>query len=102
MSEIILTCGKCGALHEESDADCGKCGASLRFPVPASSTAVTPWRGAMPGLMQGIVIAGAGVALRYAGPKLAGFALRRALRRRGGPSGYVIETQITQRIRPIS
>ncbi len=97
---LILTCDRCHAPYGDDDRYCRGCGFALhgeRLPAEATPVAVTPWRGAVPGLMQGMALAGAGVALRYVAPRAAGFALRRVLRRRAGPA-YVEETRIVRRV----
>ncbi len=104
MSQIILTCGHCGAVHDEPGATCPGCGATPapeRLPARTGPAALVPWRGAMPAVMQGVALAGAGVVLRYVAPKAAGIVVRRLTRRRAQPAGYVVETQIIQRIRPV-
>ncbi|HWO93859.1 MAG TPA: zinc ribbon domain-containing protein [Dehalococcoidia bacterium] len=116
---LIVSCSRCQAPHDETDRFCSACGTPLQEdarPVPATeSRAVVPWRGPMPGIVQGMVLAGGGLALRFALakaiPMMARVAMRRAVGRRvrQGPSrgrlpvvqqpDYIIEQYTVRRVR---
>lgn len=105
---LIPTCRRCHEPYGSDDRFCRSCGHDLRagrLPEAEPSRAVVEWRGAVPGLLQGMAVAGAGVALRYVLPKVAGMAARRALRlnrgpvaQRTSPAVYVSETHIVRRV----
>ena len=77
---LILTCAQCHEPYADDDRFCRVCGHDLHtehLPEAAASRAVVPWRGAVPSVLQGMAVAGSGVAPRYLLPKLAGpWALR--------------------------
>ncbi len=101
MSMAAPSCERCQTRYGADDRYCPDCGYAVGgelLPV-AAAVAITPWRGAVPGLVQGMALAGAGVALRYVAPRAVGFAVRRTLGRRARPPvEYVEETHIVRRV----
>lgn len=111
---LVHTCVRCHEPLTEDAEVCPACGYDMtqqRLPEPTETRAVVEWRGAMPGLLQGVALAGASVALRYVLPRAAGYAARRVIHARRTSVArsralmmppetlkYVSETRIIRRV----